>query len=129
MSQKVGPEPIIPLGSVKNPQGEEVPVMPGEDEVLVGQDGPIDRNTIIRRAKRWVDQRVPYSQSAYKDGYRTDCSGYVSMAWNLSSSKTTWTLPDVSRRITKEDLQPGDVLIKNNPADPVNGSHVVIFLG
>jgi hypothetical protein len=66
-----------------------------------------------------------------KDGYRTDCSGYVSMAWNLSSSRTTQTLVNVCGRepIGKDDLQPGDVLIKNDPDDPQFGSHAVIFVG
>ncbi|MFB7472475.1 peptidoglycan-binding protein [Kitasatospora sp. NPDC056184] len=91
---------------------------------------PVTRAQIIERAQRWVDQKVPYSMSRYwSDGYRQDCSGFVSMAWGLGSSQTTWTLPDFAERITKADLQPGDVLIYNNPASPQSGSHVTIFGG
>ena len=36
---------------------------------------------VIANAKTWLNPAVPYSQSAYHNGYRTDCSGYVSMAW------------------------------------------------
>ncbi|MFB6892853.1 peptidoglycan-binding protein [Kitasatospora sp. NPDC056327] len=88
------------------------------------------RARIIERAQRWVDQKVPYSMSRYwSDGYRQDCSGFVSMAWGLGSSQTTWTLPDVAERISRDDLQPGDILVYNNPASPQSGSHVTIFGG
>jgi len=86
----------------------------------------ITRPEIKSRAQAWVNAQVPYSQSAYRDGYRTDCSGFVSYAWNLRDnagnprSLTTWTLPNVSHRISKEELQSGDILL--NP-----GSHVVLF--
>ncbi|MFE2912998.1 peptidoglycan-binding protein [Kitasatospora indigofera] len=90
----------------------------------------ITREQIIARAQGWVDQKVPYSMSTYwSDGYRQDCSGYVSMAWGLAASETTWTLPGLADRITKDELQPGDVLIFNNPSNPQAGSHVTIFGG
>ena len=60
--------------------------------------GAISRDEVIERAQFWVDWRVPYSQSSwYPDPqgrhYRQDCSGMVSMAWHLSTSLATWTLP------------------------------------
>ncbi|MFD4534559.1 peptidoglycan-binding protein [Kitasatospora sp. NPDC058397] len=91
---------------------------------------PPTRAQIIQRAQGWVDQQVPYGMGSYwSDGYRQDCSGFVSMAWGLGSSQTTWTLPNFAERIGKADLQPGDVLIYNNPASPQSGSHVTIFGG
>ncbi|WP_414170976.1 peptidoglycan-binding protein (plasmid) [Streptoverticillium reticulum] len=51
------------------------------------------------------------------------------MAWGLGSNQTTWTLPDFATRITKGQLQAGDVLIRNNPDNPGAGSHAVIFGG
>ncbi|WP_411102288.1 peptidoglycan-binding protein [Streptomyces sp. cmx-4-9] len=90
----------------------------------------IDRATIINRAKLWLDAKVPYSMSEYwTDGYRQDCSGYVSMAWNLGSNEWTGSLDRFATRITKEELLPGDMLLFHNPADPSNGSHVVLFGG
>ncbi|MEV6580510.1 hypothetical protein AB0M92_20350, partial [Streptomyces sp. NPDC051582] len=95
--------------------------------------GKVARNQAISRAQVWVDQRVPYSanglQSPYSwwaDGstggrYRQDCSGFVSMAWQLNSSRTTYSLPGVSTQINKWDLQPGDILNSND--------HVVLFAG
>ncbi|MFE7100603.1 peptidoglycan-binding protein, partial [Streptomyces erythrochromogenes] len=90
----------------------------------------IDRTTIINRAKLWLDAEVPYSMSTYwTDGYRQDCSGYVSMAWNLGSNEWTGSLDKFATKITKDDLLPGDMLLFHNPADPNNGSHVVLFGG
>ncbi len=78
------------------------------------------------RAQSWLDARVPYSQSrTYTNQYgtyRTDCSGFVSMVWALSSSYTTRTLPRVAVQIAKEDLAPGDIM--NSP-----GYHAAVFAG
>ncbi|MFJ1707801.1 peptidoglycan-binding protein [Kitasatospora sp. NPDC088346] len=88
------------------------------------------RSEIIARARLWTDQHVPYSMTSFwTDGYRQDCSGFVSMAWGLGGSQTTWTLPDFADRISRDELQPGDVLIYNNAADPAGGSHAVLFGG
>ncbi|WP_406839516.1 hypothetical protein ACICHK_31390 [Streptomyces sp. AHU1] len=92
------------------------------------QGGTISRNEVIARAKNWYTRNVPYSQSAYAsdvDGdhtYRTDCSGFVSMAWHLTTSLTTETLPSVATQINKADLRPGDAL--NDYSE-----HVVLFAG
>ena len=75
---------------------------------------------IIFRARTWLNPSIPYSQSAYHNGYRTDCSGYASMSWNLGTSATTWSLPNYSHQIAKDDLWPGDILLNIN-------EHVLIF--
>lgn len=88
------------------------------------------RADIIGRAKGWVSAKVPYSMSKYwSDGYRQDCSGYVSMAWNLSKNEWTGSLAQFGDRISRDDLQAGDILLFHNPADPTGGSHVTIFGG
>ncbi|MGK9459425.1 peptidoglycan-binding protein [Streptomyces sp. G6] len=90
----------------------------------------ITRTEIIERAQTWVTAKVPYSMTAYwSDGYRQDCSGYVSMAWKLPTNEWTGSLGTFADRITKEELQPGDILLFHNAADPQKGSHVVIFGG
>ncbi|MCB5183559.1 peptidoglycan-binding protein, partial [Streptomyces antimicrobicus] len=90
----------------------------------------LDRATMINRAKLWLDAQVPYSMSEYwTDGYRQDCSGYVSMVWNLGSNEWTGSLDKFATKITKDELLPGDMLLFHNPADPNKGSHVVIFGG
>ena len=46
----------------------------------------ITRPQIIARGMTWVKKQVPYSQARYYRGYRQDCSGFVSMAWNARRS-------------------------------------------
>lgn len=106
----------------------------------------ISRDAVLARGKVWVDKNVAYSQSRYatvagklipttstvspsKLGYRTDCSGFVSMCLGLTDSKkaplslTTRSLsPSVVTTITKGELLPGDVML-------LKGSHVVLFTG
>ncbi|WP_267243957.1 peptidoglycan-binding protein [Streptomyces sp. PR69] len=91
---------------------------------------PMTRAEIINRAKKWVAAKVPYSMQKYwSDGYRQDCSGYVSMAWNLPGNEWTGSLAQFATKISREDLQPGDILLFHNPLNPTTGSHVTIFGG
>ena len=81
----------------------------------------------MTRAESWSG-RVGYSlvQSFTNryGTYRRDCSGFVSMAWALGSSYSTWTLPRVAHRLTKAGLRRGDILLHR----PSSGyGHVVIF--
>lgn len=88
------------------------------------------RAAILDRARKWVEAKVPYNMNKYwKDGYRQDCSGFVSMAWGLPGNEWTGSLAQYGTRITKAQLQPGDMLLFHNPADPEKGSHVTIFGG
>ncbi|MEU7280918.1 peptidoglycan-binding protein [Streptomyces sp. NPDC045431] len=88
------------------------------------------RAEIINRAKLWVAAKVPYSMEKYwHDGYRQDCSGFVSMAWGLPGNEWTGTLDRYGTPIDRSELQPGDILLFHNPADPNKGSHVTIFGG
>ncbi|CAM3359086.1 hypothetical protein KIPE111705_04730 [Kibdelosporangium persicum] len=86
---------------------------------------PTSRSQTLTRSKTWLDARVPYSQSAchsnHYGSYRTDCSGFVSMAWGLRVSYTTSDVHLVSHEIPRADLRPGDAL---NDA----GSHMALFL-
>jgi hypothetical protein len=90
--------------------------------------GEISRSEVIARAKYWLSKadEIEYSQHASypdQDGrlYRTDCSGYVSMAWHMSVSANTGTLANYSHVISRSSLKPGDIL--NNSAD----GHVILF--
>ncbi|KAB1142691.1 NlpC/P60 family protein [Streptomyces luteolifulvus] len=127
--------PGVPAGDEpETPQGGKAPLH-GPGGTAAQPAGPLvtpatTRADIIIRAKLWVAEKVPYSLSDYRpDGYRQDCSGFVSMAWNLPGNEWTGTLDQYGVRITKDELQPGDILLFHNPADPERGSHVVIFGG
>lgn len=82
----------------------------------------IDRSSVLARAQRWIDVSVPYSQSRYYGGYRTDCSGFTSMAWQTGPSWTTRSLYRVSYRIAAANLKPGDAMLRA-------GYHVRVFYG
>ncbi|MGW7017935.1 hypothetical protein ACWGGS_00880 [Streptomyces decoyicus] len=85
---------------------------------------PGERKDIIDRALERVEHRIGYSQSATTNGYRDDCSGFVSAAWGLQPpGLNTYGLMgnDTAHVITKDDLQPGDALIA--------GDHTVLFGG
>ncbi|WP_323096607.1 peptidoglycan-binding domain-containing protein [Intrasporangium sp. YIM S08009] len=132
----------IPTGGQAGPQTMKAmgikrvlsctPTPPPSGGSTVG--GTISRTEVLARAKYWTDRRVPYSMNRYTGDpqgrqYRTDCSGFVSMAWHLSSALSTVTLPSVSHRITKGELRPGDVLLKGGPGSAGASGHVVLFRG
>lgn len=124
-----------------DPRGDESDTPQGGRAPLHGKTGPAKpgaggelpattRAAIINRAKKWVASQVPYSMSEYwSDGYRQDCSGFVSMAWSLPGNEWTGSLDTFGVRISRDQLQPGDMLLFHNPEDPENGSHVVLFGG
>lgn len=63
--------------------------------------------------------------TGYRGGYRRDCSGFVSYAWDLPENLVTWRLPLVTKRIGKSQLRAGDILL-NHRAGP-GARHVVMF--
>lgn len=111
-----------------------------------GMASAIPRSEILARGKVWVDKHVPYSQTRYAyvggsliptsvapsiamtKGYRTDCSGYISMCMAMTNasgqpiSLSTRTFGSTLTTITKEAMLPGDVMLKV-------GTHVVLFVG
>ncbi|MFI7382953.1 peptidoglycan-binding protein [Streptomyces sp. NPDC049813] len=125
--------------------GSPTPTPQGDAGALHGDPGPTTeaaqpaqqaaergttRAAIIQRAQTWVEAKVPYDMNKFwKDGYRQDCSGFVSMAWDLPGNEWTGSLAKFGTRITKEELEPGDILLFHNPKNPEKGSHVTIFGG
>ncbi|UNO41739.1 VCBS repeat-containing protein [Streptomyces sp. MST-110588] len=87
----------------------------------------IARAEVIKRAKSWVNKGLRYSMDGTTyEGYRTDCSGYVSMALGLPKKGLTTDgfVPSAAHWITKDELKPGDAL--NNP-NPGKYGHVTLF--
>ena len=85
----------------------------------------ITRDQIMQRAQVWVDEKIPYSQSATTNGYRQDCSGYVSYAWASSTSgggHWTGNMQEICTKISKADMKKGDAILKPE-------SHVLLFGG
>lgn len=134
------PPPPHPSRPLPGTPSTDDPAGQGEPGPLRGPDGAplapaaetpvVTRADIIARARTWVTAQVPYSTTAYwSDGYRQDCSGFVSMAWNLGTNEWTGSLASFGVRVTKDQLRPGDILLRHNSADPAGGSHVVLFGG
>ena len=85
----------------------------------------ITRDQIMQRAQVWVDEKIPYSQTATTNGYRQDCSGYVSYSWASSTSgggHVTSNMQEICTKISKADMKKGDAILKPS-------THVVLFGG
>jgi hypothetical protein len=81
----------------------------------------ITRAEVLKRAGSWIKKRVQYSQSSYYQGYRRDCSGFVSMAWKLRTSYTSSDIGSRAHKISWRKLRPGDAVRRPG--------HVEIFDG
>ena len=110
----------------------------------------------------WLNVGVPYSQGAYAlengsrtsgpttstptAGYRTDCSGFVSLCWNLRNSagkpystdtysmglNSQSTSPSSLYKlvpVSKGELLPGDILLKSKVWYSGGSGHVLVFAG
>lgn len=108
---------------------------PSVTATTAGTGSCIDTAAVFSRAESWLTAwsggPVPYLSSGdprtWYQGYRRDCSGYVSMALGLSGpGLDTSGLAAHSTIIPKSALKPGDLLI--NTAPNLRG-HVVLFQG
>jgi hypothetical protein len=94
-------------------------------------NGAISGCMAATRAQTWLaansGQGVIYNQGATYGGYRTDCSGFVSMALHLSTpGLVTGDMYEANgfADVAKDNLQQGDIL--DNPSAGDAG-HVVLF--
>jgi hypothetical protein len=92
----------------------------------------ITRNEVIRRAATiWPLNRVPYSETTYLNpGWRTDCSGYVSLCLDLPKHgiNTVSLVKDgYIYEITPDELRPGDLVGHCGPGTAGPLGHVVLF--
>jgi hypothetical protein len=100
------------------------------------EGGQTTRSMIVERALTWTTEKVPYSETSYwpagapsagvGHSYRQDCSGFLSMAWDLTGSAVTGDFVSTTSAYDTQLastalLQPGDML--------GTSGHVVLFLG
>ncbi len=117
---------VAPASDLTADEGAAEPELAPFSAAGVTYGGKIKRSVVIARAKNWYSRNVPYSQSAYAwdvnhgKKYRTDCSGFVSMTWALTSSHTTRDLNKYGTSVAWSSLKPGDMLLRA-------GHHVQIF--
>jgi len=120
--------------------------------LVPGIAGAIPRDIVLARGNVWVLRNTPYSQSRYayengdvipksvtnasSKGFRTDCSGFVSMCWNLRRTDGSPINLDTagldsttySVAIKKADLQPGDLMLRAKDKAPNGSGHAVLFV-
>ncbi|MFF9480376.1 hypothetical protein [Streptomyces sp. NPDC014733] len=133
MAHVTGPvEGFLSVVAVAIPENR-LPGVPVKDGPAP-QEPSASRAEMLRRAETWLTAndgaQVPYSQTTYwKDGYRQDCSGYVSMTLGLPTpgTNTVGLANDrsLTRPISLGELTPGDLLIDADGDS--NTRHVVIF--
>ncbi|MDO5068194.1 MAG: phage tail tip lysozyme [Propionibacteriaceae bacterium] len=120
----------IPAGQVEVAVCPDAPKPPSDSTL----NGPISRAEVIGRAQHWLNQPVPYSMGANTGDpqgrpYRTDCSGFVSMAFHLDESLNTVSLTGRVTEIPKDELKVGDIVGNLGPGTEGMNGHVVIFNG
>lgn len=104
----------------------------GAPAAFADPNDPIKRAAVMDRARNWVSRNIQYNQRATAGGpdgvydWRTDCSGFVSMALKLGPTGLgcPWTGSlagsTYSFGIAKSNLKRGDYLVDA-------GNHVVLF--
>jgi hypothetical protein len=86
------------------------------------QNGPTNWSVIKPRIAPWVDNQMSYDIACYDQNqfgrYRTDCSGFVSLAWGLDQSYDTHELnpndggfAGLTHVISWANIVPGDALV------------------
>lgn len=96
------------------------------DYVTVNIPTPTPRQWVQWRAETWVKDTVAYDNRKEHDGYRQDCSGYVSFAWSLSKSYSGDVWQSFANKIDFNNMQIGDAL--DNP-EPGDAGHMILFMG
>lgn len=91
----------------------------------------LSRQEVLSRVQMWhphSDQRIPYSQDGLYQGYRTDGSGYASMALGLpvpGPNSPDLASGQYSHLVAPAELRPGDLVI--NPTGDAGTRQVAIF--
>ena len=125
------------------------PAAPAESPTQVTAADPgiqaTTRAAAIARARTWLTANggrpIPYSMSKYFQGWRTDCSGYASMVWNVRTSSGAavnhntdsmlrggyGTPGAVVRATTWDKIRQGDAIGKLGAGSLGSAGHVMIF--
>lgn len=94
--------------------------------------GKITRKEIMERANFWIQQHIPYSMTGYEPDhlgrdYRTDCSGFISMAFHAAPAYSTINLPDIAQSIEWGELKEGDFVGTLGEGTGGKYGHVTLF--
>jgi len=121
-----------------------------EDEGFLTASSECSKDAILARApnderlwtlavaERWIDLGITYARGATFEGYRRDCSGFVSMAWGLPkpgpATANFEPFADYSKtvEIPIDQLIPGDAVNRRTRrvlSDGSNVGHIRLFGG
>lgn len=90
------------------------------------------RSEILERGISWLEAGVIYNRQASYEGFRRDCSGFLSMCWQLSANPSTaWFPPFVEGTYavslgSLDELAPGDA-VNRTYRKPYG--HIMLFAG
>lgn len=97
------------------------------------------RSESYARTAEWPYAGVPYSMdNLWSDGYRQDCSGFVSMLWGLPTSApgswggfstVTFITENVMYEISPSMLKRADAIANAGPDTAGAGGHIMWFEG
>jgi len=94
----------------------------------------IKRSEVMHRAATiWPLYGVEYSQGLLRNGWRTDCSGYVSMCLDLTgvgwggANTETFVTGGYIHEIPRDELRPGDMVGHCGPGTGGDAGHIVLF--
>mmetsp|Transcript_10664 Transcript_10664/g.19561 ORF Transcript_10664/g.19561 Transcript_10664/m.19561 type:complete len:254 (+) Transcript_10664:80-841(+) len=87
------------------------------------------RQSVLKRSKIWLDDNVTYEFKHFHEGYRTQCSGFVSWAWGIPNpdphdTPRCYNLEKrgLAKVIGKDDMRPGDAMVCNVRKYPLKGA-------
>lgn len=99
----------------------------------------VGRSDIVERGIDWVSRGITYDAGKSFQGYRRDCSGFVSMTWQYKANPGTIAFPPFSATgqyaialDSFDDLAPGDAINKTVREKNSKGQlvgHVMLFGG
>jgi hypothetical protein len=125
-SVETEPPPVGDVGDTSQ-SGLKVACNLARTDILASTSG--GRRTAIERGFTWYDAQVSYSQTSNYQGYRTDCSGFVSMCWELGQSYTTADFINDNGEWTSlgsfDEMLPADAMVYRSGGK----GHIVMFLG
>jgi len=100
-------------------------------EAAISQRGVISRGEVAGRAEGWIARGIRYNWDKKTDGYRRDCSGYVSMSLAIptdaNGGPNTVSLRDHVSEIDRSHLKLGDIIGKIGPGTEGDKGHVLLF--
>ena len=119
------PEEVVSEPKVEEPKKEETKV----EEKTVESNSNVTGAAVVEYAKKYLGYKYVSGGTSPSKGF--DCSGftqYVYKNFGISLNRTSSAQKNNGVAVSKDDLQPGDLVLFNNDANTKIG-HVGIYIG